>query len=248
VYTSPDAAKAYDSRLSAILNYQGKYSGQVWKNWNDAIMGFDIENEAMLADNKYQANDPTGWICARAAHMRSELGGENPIKVASGGVGGTFANGANLASWVVSCPNVDIASVHYYSDSGFSQSNFIGQANGKLVHIEEWTTHQGSGQAAEYASDAAQINALGIPWCLWEVLPSQTCSVQDSDNTGLVINGGIDVAGPMQAADNTAGAQDCEYKVYHSFRSLLTSIFRDWHYLLEVKKTSERVRNVIRCG
>ena len=79
-------------------------------------MAFDIENEPMLAESKYQAGDPTGWICARAAHMRDELGADNPIKIVSGGVGGTYDNGANDAPWVTSCPCVDIVSIQYYDN------------------------------------------------------------------------------------------------------------------------------------
>ena len=58
MYTSPDAATAYDDRLSKIFNYKGVHSGQVWKVWTSAIMGFDIENEPMLLDEKYELGDP----------------------------------------------------------------------------------------------------------------------------------------------------------------------------------------------
>ncbi|KAH8893554.1 hypothetical protein GQ53DRAFT_763151 [Thozetella sp. PMI_491] len=214
MYTKSDAAKAYDNRLSAILNYKGVHSGKVWKDWTAAIMGFDIENEPMLLEQKYLANDPSGWICARAAHMRSVLGAQNPIKIASGGVGGAYSNGANFASWVTGCTNLDVVSVHYYDDFGWSSANFIGQGKGKLVHIEEWTTKEGSNQASLYASDAKAINALGIPWCLWQILPQSTCSPYQGDGNGLRINSGIDVATPIKNANSITAAQDWTGIVY----------------------------------
>lgn len=198
-------------------------------------MGFDIENEPMLLDEKYDLNDPTGWICARAAFMRSVLGGDNPIKIASGAVGGAYSNGANFKSWVTSCPSLDIVSVHDYSQTGWSEQNFIGKGDGKLVHIEEWVAPQGSSQASEYAANAAALNALGIPWCIWEILPHQTCSSSDSDNSGLIIDGGIDVAGPMQAADATVATQDCEFQRFLELCGLLMES-RDRYHLL--KQTS----------
>ncbi|KAI1318401.1 hypothetical protein F5Y16DRAFT_406341, partial [Xylariaceae sp. FL0255] len=42
-YTSSGARQAYKNRLNAMVNYKGKYSGQVWKNWTEAILAFDIQ-------------------------------------------------------------------------------------------------------------------------------------------------------------------------------------------------------------
>lgn len=38
-----EAFDAYDARLSYILNYQGATSGKVWKEWTDAIFGFNLQ-------------------------------------------------------------------------------------------------------------------------------------------------------------------------------------------------------------
>lgn len=42
-YTQQEAFNAYDARLSYILNYKGKYSGMVWKNWPQAIFSFNLQ-------------------------------------------------------------------------------------------------------------------------------------------------------------------------------------------------------------
>ncbi|KAK7937647.1 uncharacterized protein PG986_014515 [Apiospora aurea] len=44
-YQDQAAFDAYDARLSYILNYKGASSGNVWKEWSDAIMGFDLQVE-----------------------------------------------------------------------------------------------------------------------------------------------------------------------------------------------------------
>lgn len=42
-YEKQEAFDAYDARLSYILNYKGATSGQVWKEWSDAIVGFNVQ-------------------------------------------------------------------------------------------------------------------------------------------------------------------------------------------------------------
>lgn len=42
-YEQDDAFKAYDARLSYILNYKGATSGKVWKNWPEAIFSFNLQ-------------------------------------------------------------------------------------------------------------------------------------------------------------------------------------------------------------
>ena len=86
--------------------------------------------------------------------MCSELGAENLIKIASGGVGGSNEYNAKFAPWVVSCPRLDIVSVHYYYDGGWADHDYIAEGQGKLVLIEEWQSIQGDGQASQYSSNA----------------------------------------------------------------------------------------------
>lgn len=42
-YELPEAAAQFDQRLDFILNYKGATSGKVWKDWSEAIAGFDIQ-------------------------------------------------------------------------------------------------------------------------------------------------------------------------------------------------------------
>ena len=49
-YEQQDAFDAYDARLSAILNHKGATSGKVWKEWDEAILSFNLQVRFPLAD------------------------------------------------------------------------------------------------------------------------------------------------------------------------------------------------------
>ncbi|KAK1980448.1 hypothetical protein LZ30DRAFT_795442 [Colletotrichum cereale] len=81
-YVDQTALDAYDARLSHILNYQGAHSGQVWKDWPEAIMSFNLQ--PMTPDpSACQGDDAQGRLCGRATHLRDELGPDNPILVST---------------------------------------------------------------------------------------------------------------------------------------------------------------------
>lgn len=108
-YEQEKAATAFDRRISAILNYRGAHSGRVWKDWTDVIMAFDLQNEP-FAPEPAKCRQPSAekWVCGRASHMRSVLGAENPIRVASGGFGGDVSHGCTFVG--TSCEDLDIMS------------------------------------------------------------------------------------------------------------------------------------------
>lgn len=65
----------------------------------------------MSSPNGYCSNnDPDGWFCGRANHMRSVLGANNPIKIASGGAGGDYSHNCNFISAVTNCGQIDMIS------------------------------------------------------------------------------------------------------------------------------------------
>ncbi|KAL1872685.1 hypothetical protein Daus18300_004231 [Diaporthe australafricana] len=141
-YESQEAFEAYDARLTHILNYKGATSGRVWKDWREAIMGFNLQarifrpthslqsgslswlnyltqlaqNEPMSPTGSHcTGGDTHGWICGRATHMREQLGQDNPIIVTSGGIGGDFSHGCTFVEAATSCPALDAIAVHRYA-------------------------------------------------------------------------------------------------------------------------------------
>lgn len=226
-YEQQAAFTAYDNRLQHVLEYQGKTSGRVWGNYSEAIMGFDLQNEPMSTKvAECQGSNPPGanWPCGRAAFMRSILGDNNPIKIASGGIGGDISHDCNFMEAAVTCPELDIISIHRYAGSEGNNGGdewsgaipgYLSDANGKLVIIEEWGVNQYGGNTdidTEFPAQADDINRGGVPWIYWQIVPSETCSynpADDSDDSFSIFEGGsVNIAGPMKAASSTTGAQD----------------------------------------
>lgn len=110
-YEQQEAFDIYDKRLTHILNYKGKYSGKVWKNWHEGIMAFDLQNEPMTTKtSECTSGDTHGWACGRARHIRQVLGADNPIKVATGGFGGDIVHGCNFMEAATKCDAIDLIS------------------------------------------------------------------------------------------------------------------------------------------
>ncbi|OTB07272.1 glycoside hydrolase family 5 protein [Hypoxylon sp. CI-4A] len=226
-YTAPDAATAYDKRISHILNYTGATSGQPWKTWSDAILAFDIQNEPMSPDpsvcqsSNNNNDDASGWLCGRAQHFRSELGATSKIQIATGGVGGDISHGCTFASAATACDAVDLIAVHRYGGSQASNpgqwsgsaSKWVDQAAGKLVFVEEWGVNTGSdAPETELPAQADDINKVGLPNLYWQFLPAKTCDYdpsQDSgDMFGIFVESDTDIAAVMKGASSADALQD----------------------------------------
>lgn len=225
-YEDQAAFDAYDNRLSHVLNYQGKSSGKVWKNWNDAIMAFDLQNEPMATKiEECTGSSPAGadWPCGRAEHMRSVLGADNPIQIASGGIGGDISKECNFMSAAVTCDALDLIAIHRYAGNLASNpgewsgavDKYLSDANGKLVYVEEWGVkqYQGAADAAvEYPAQAGDLNKGQLPWVYWQIVPEMTCDYdpkEDGDDSfSIPVDADVDIAGPMKEAASTPAAQD----------------------------------------
>ena len=199
----------------------------MWKNYTEAIMAFDLQNEPMATKTaECKGSNPAGanWPCGRATHMRSVLGSSNPIKIATGGVGGDISQGCNFMAAAVNCPAIDILSIHRYAGNeasnggnewGGSAQSWIDQAKGKLVMVEEWGVRQYQGFAnivTEYAAQANDLSGSGIPWLYWQIVPTKDCNYDpnnDGDDSFSIFQGSsVDIAGPIKKAASTTARQD----------------------------------------
>ncbi|KAH8704632.1 hypothetical protein GQ44DRAFT_777910 [Phaeosphaeriaceae sp. PMI808] len=159
-YEKQEAFNAYDARLSAILNYKGATSGQVWKNSSSAILSINLQvgckgywpligancrtqNEPMTVDSRkaYKGGDAHSWICGRAKHIRATLGANNPILVSTGGIGGNISWGCTFLKAATEYIAVDIISTHQYArypgNWKNATSGYIQSSNSKLAYLEE---------------------------------------------------------------------------------------------------------------
>ncbi|KAI1097294.1 glycoside hydrolase family 5 protein [Jackrogersella minutella] len=221
-YTSQDAFDAYDKRIDHVLNYKGASSGKLWKDWSDAIMAFDIQNEPMSADTSVcKNNDQKGWLCGRAKKFRSILGAGNKIQIATGGVGGDISHDCTFMKAATQCAEVDLIAVHRYGGSQSSNpgqwsgaaKQWVQEAGGKLVFVEEWGVNTGSNNPkTELPAQANDINKVGLPNLYWQFLPKKTCSYdpsQDSgDMFGIFVQSDTNITAVMKGASNANALQD----------------------------------------
>jgi mannan endo-1,4-beta-mannosidase len=166
-YSNSDAHVQYDARIKAILTYKSPSSGLTWGNWSDAILAFDIENEPFQFTDDGANNDPSGWLCGRAANFKNYIEDSN-IKVATGGIGGDQSHNYNMLPAALACPSIDLMSVHaYVGDAstwgsimpGFESSS---ASNNKLVYVEEWGVS--TSYNSDFNSQSSAINQIGYPW------------------------------------------------------------------------------------
>lgn len=166
-YSNSNAQAQYDARIKAILTYKSPSSGLTWGNWSEAILAFDLENEPFQFTNDGANNDPSGWLCGRAANFKKYIEDSN-IKVATGGIGGDQSHNYNMLPAALACPSIDLMSVHAYVGDASTWGSIMPRfesssaANNKLVYIEEWGVS--TSYDSDFNSQSAAINQIGYPW------------------------------------------------------------------------------------
>ncbi|KAI1758716.1 glycoside hydrolase [Hypoxylon sp. FL1150] len=191
-----DAANQFKSGSSDphVLKYKGKSSNHVWKNWNAAIMAFDLQNEPMLTKTEeHTGTAGTNWI-------------------ASGSLGGDISQGCTFMPAAVNCAQLDMIAIHRYAGTEAANPNEwsasapgdVSQANGKLVYVEEW--------------GANDMNKVGLSFLYRQIVLPKTCSYDpttDSDDSfSIFTDSEVDSGGPMKKASSTTGLQDWTGIVY----------------------------------
>ncbi|KAJ0153432.1 Uncharacterized protein HZ326_4155 [Fusarium oxysporum f. sp. albedinis] len=210
-YEKQDAFDAYDARLSYILNYKGTYSGKVWKNWPNAIFSFNLQNEPMTpGPSNCKNGDPSGWACGRATFMRN-AGLDSHILISTGGLGGDFSHGCTFLPAVTYVPGKWSANL----------PNWLNQANGKKVYLEEWGVYsQQYDQKSAFVSEVNDMNSAGLPNMYWQLLPPSSggCSYNPKNDAGnpfgIYTNSGVNLAGPINGATSSGAAQDWTGSLY----------------------------------
>lgn len=173
-YSSTEAKADYDKRLVEILNYQSPNFGAAWKDLDQVIMAFNLQNEPLIKQlDKLNDNDPDDWLCGRAGIMRNALGFSN-VKVATGGIGGSHYccnHEFNTLEKAMQCDSFDIISMHGYMSKASDWAYYItgdkevlsrAKAAGKNIMMEEWgvsTDFQDS-----FDMQVQVFNDVGVPW------------------------------------------------------------------------------------
>lgn len=169
-------------------------------------------------------NDPHGWVCGRARHLRDLLGSNTGILVSTGGLGGDISHSCTFLSAATQYSAVDAISIHRYASVPGNWANalpsYLSQSNGKKVYIEEWGINAANyDQKSAFVSEVNSMNSVGLPSMYWQILPPATSSCpydpkKDGDPFGIFDNSGTSFAGPINGATGVKAAQDWTGSVY----------------------------------
>ncbi|KAJ4334111.1 hypothetical protein N0V95_009242 [Ascochyta clinopodiicola] len=185
-YTNSEAIGHFKDRIAHVLTHVNPATGKTWAQSSEYIFAFEAQNEAM-----HPQGNPTAlasWQCTMAQALKSSLGSSS-IPISTGG--GSYLSTSLLDAYFT-CAALDILSIHAYGPGDFETSKLQtyvahAKAAGKALIMQEWGACYNDGvnnkcdgktplgvaaRDKNIKTWAAQIDAAGIPWFYWQVLPN----------------------------------------------------------------------------
>ncbi|KAL4731185.1 hypothetical protein ACLX1H_000146 [Fusarium chlamydosporum] len=186
-YTNNDAIKYFKDRISHVLAHKNSVTGKTWSQSSEYIFAFEAQNEAM-----HPQGNPTAlasWQCTMAKAIKDNL--NNPKILVTTGGGAWLDN--SLLDPYFSCASLDVLAIHAYGTGDFETSKlkpYVDKAKnaGKKLIMQEWgacytdasnnncnggSPLSASTRDANIKKWAASIDAAGIPWFYWQILPNR---------------------------------------------------------------------------
>ncbi|KAK7424570.1 hypothetical protein QQZ08_008580 [Neonectria magnoliae] len=186
-YTNSAAIGQFKDRIAHVLAHVNPANGKSWSQSSEYIFAFEAQNEAM-----HPQGNPTAlasWQCTMAKAIKDNLKGNGDILVTTGG--GSYLATSLLNSYF-SCSSLDVLAIHAYGPGDFSTSSlkpYVDKAKnaGKKLIMQEWgacytdasnNNCNGGSKLNSGTRDsnirkwAASIDAAGIPWFYWQILPN----------------------------------------------------------------------------
>ncbi|KFA52272.1 hypothetical protein S40293_00612 [Stachybotrys chartarum IBT 40293] len=186
-YTNSDAIRYFQDRISHVLNHVNPNNGKTWADSSEYIFAFEAQNEAMHPQGNPSAL--ASWQCTMAETIQNNLDGSGSILVSTGG--GSYLDNSLLDPYFA-CAALDVLAIHAYGVSDFDTSRLQAYATratdaGKKLIMQEWgacytdapnhSCNGGSPLGGSVRDDnirnwAASMDAAGIPWFYWQILPN----------------------------------------------------------------------------
>lgn len=183
MYNDPASIQAYKNRFTYFLNHYNSYLDATWKDLNDVVYAWEIQNEPGIPLLDVDYLTPTqkhDIIRSFLTQLSSHLKDEDPDTKVSLGIAG-YANfyhnggsGDDIQT-LGDIPDADIYNLHFYG--GNLQSwinstlNYCRSIN-KLLFIEEFGATRGTGMPHlinVYSDVAETCRGNGIPWMFWRM-------------------------------------------------------------------------------
>ncbi|KAF2851634.1 glycoside hydrolase family 5 protein [Plenodomus tracheiphilus IPT5] len=197
-YTNEDAIGYFKERIAHVLTHKNPTNNKSWAESSEYIFAFEAQNEAMHPQHQgsgthlttqQNPNALTSWQCTMAQSIKDNLAGNTNILVSTGG--GAYLSNSLLDPYF-SCTALDVLAIHAYGVGDFATSAlqpYVDEAKaaGKMLIMQEWgacytdasNNNCNGGSALDSATRdanikkwAASIDAAGIPWFYWQILPN----------------------------------------------------------------------------
>ncbi|TQN68217.1 Mannan endo-1,4-beta-mannosidase 5 [Colletotrichum shisoi] len=186
-YTDSNAIRYFKTRIAHVLAHVNPNNGKTWAQSSEYIFAFEAQNEAMHPQGNPAAL--ASWQCTMAQSIKDNLKGNTGILVTTGG--GSYLDNSLLDPYF-SCGALDVLAIHAYGVNDFATSRLVPYVTrarnaGKKLIMQEWgacytgaPNHDCRGGSplgagtrdANIRNWAASIDAAGIPWFYWQILPN----------------------------------------------------------------------------
>ncbi|KAF5011463.1 hypothetical protein FDECE_2428 [Fusarium decemcellulare] len=186
-YTNSNAISQFKDRIAHVLAHVNPKNGKTWAKSSEYIFAFEAQNEAMHPQGNPSAL--TSWQCTMAQSIKDNLKGNKDILVTTGG--GAYLDNSLLDPYF-SCASLDVLAIHAYGTADFATSKlqpYVTKAKnaGKKLIMQEWgacytnaPNHDCNGGSpldrgtrdSNIRKWASSIDAAGIPWFYWQILPN----------------------------------------------------------------------------
>ncbi|GKU03582.1 glycoside hydrolase family 5 protein [Fusarium langsethiae] len=187
-YTNSQAQIQFKDRIAHVLAHVNPKNGKTWSQSSEYIFAFEAQNEAMHPQGNPSALQ--SWQCTMAKSIKDNLKGNTKILVTTGG--GAWLDNSLLDGYFT-CSSLDVLAIHAYGVGDYDTSklkNYVTKAKnaGKKLIMQEWgacytdasnNNCNGGSPLSTGTRDAnikkwaAQIDAAGIPWFYWQIIPNR---------------------------------------------------------------------------
>ena len=183
MYNSSDAIKYYKKRFSYFLNHENSYLKKKWKDCNDVIYAWEIQNEPgipLLKVSTYtpeQKHDIMRNFLSQLATFLKSVDPDTKVSLGIAGYANYYHSGGSGddIKTLGNISDADIYTLHFY---GGNIAQWIDdhlswcRKNGKLLFIEEFGLTRENGMdniidRYKYVSENCRIK--GVPWMFWRL-------------------------------------------------------------------------------
>lgn len=184
VYSQPAALQAAQNRITYFLNHTNIYLNKKWKDCNEVVYAWEIDNEAgiplITISNLTVTEKHTivrNYLTTLADHLKS-VDPDTRVSLGIAGYAYYYNNGhsGDDIRTLGDIPSADIYTLHYYSSTDLERwinDNLpYCRSIGKLLFIEEFGNQRKAGMnkiTSHYKYVAQTCRIKGIPWMFWRL-------------------------------------------------------------------------------